>query len=252
VLAVRRFGSGPPVVALHGFTLTGSQFANAPGRLRRAVVAPDLPGHGASAPATIHETIEDIARLVETTGDRVPLLGYSQGGRLALLVALDHPDLISRLALVSATAGIDDPVARRSRLRSDEALARRIATMTLEEFLDEWTTRGVAATNFPDPADAEADRAVRMENSTEGLAHALISLGQGAQPSVWHRLEALPVPTLIVHGACDSKYAAIAHRMASSISNATVVPIDGTGHNPLCEDPDTTYEVISGFLDGTG
>ena len=250
MLGVRRFGSGPPVVALHGFTLSGAQFATSPDRLRRAVIAPDLPGHGASTPATITETIGAVAEVLGTTSHAVPLIGYSQGGRIGLLVALDHPDLVSRLVLVSASAGIDDPDERDARARADAALANRITAISLEAFLDEWTTGGIAATTHPHADDASADRAVRTENTTQGLSRALIDLGQGAQPSVWHRLATLPMPVLLVHGDKDIKYGAIAREMASSIPDATVVSIPGTGHNPLAEDPDTTYRAISGFLDG--
>ena len=46
--------------------------------------------------------------------------GYSMGGRIALLVALNHPELVQHLILVSATAGIesaDDRAERRTALR---------------------------------------------------------------------------------------------------------------------------------------
>ncbi len=78
MLAVRRFGSGPPVVALHGFTLTGAQFAPTAERLQRAVIAPDLPGHGASPPSSLAETVDDVAGIIASVGEPAPLLGYSQ------------------------------------------------------------------------------------------------------------------------------------------------------------------------------
>jgi len=252
MLAVRRFGSGPPVVALHGFTLTGAQFAPLAPRLRRAVIAPDLPGHGASSPASMSETIVGVADVMASIGEPAPLLGYSQGGRVALLVALGHPGLISRLVLVSASAGIEDPAPRRARARDDRALAERITTMTLDAFLDEWTTTGITAVAFQDGSEEAADRSVRSENTVEGLARALVDLGQGAQPSAWDRLAGLSMPVLVIHGEQDSKYAAISRRMAASIPDCTVMSIGGSGHNPFIDDPDATYGAISRFLDGTG
>lgn len=252
MLAVRQFGSGPPVVALHGFTLTGAQFATSPNDLHRCVIAPDLPGHGASAPATLTETIDAVADVVDSAGAPVPLLGYSQGGRIALLVALNFPHLISQLVLISATAGIEAESEKSTRAEADRKLAARIASMTLNAFLDEWTTQGVAATTYPNAAVAAADRSVRAENTAEGLANALIELGQGSQPSGWDRLASLSMPVLAVHGERDTKYASIADRMARSIPDCTVVSIDRAGHNPLIEDHDATYAAISRFLDRTG
>ncbi|MCL1598038.1 MAG: alpha/beta fold hydrolase [Actinomycetia bacterium] len=251
MLAVRRFGSGPPVVALHGFTLTGAQFAPAAERLQRAVIAPDLPGHGASPPASLSETVDDVAGIITSTGEPASLLGYSQGARIALLVALNHPDLVSHLILVSASAGIDDPVAQRVRAQSDGALAERMAAMTLDDFLDEWTTTGITAVRFRSEAEEVADRSVRSENTIEGLARALVDLGQGTQPSAWDRLADLTMPVLLVHGAQDPKYATISRRMAASIPDCSVVSIPGAGHNPFIDNPDSTYVAISRFLDGT-
>ncbi len=251
MLAVRRFGSGPPLVALHGFTLTGAQFAPAAEQLHRAVTAPDLPGHGGSPPSSLAEAVDDVAGVIASVGEPAPLLGYSQGGRVALLVALSHPGLVSHLVLVSASAGIEDPAARRARADSDRALADRISTMTLDAFLEEWATTGITAVRFQNTTERTADRSVRSHNTVEGLARALVDLGQGTQPSAWDRLADLTMPVLLVHGERDSKYATIARRMAASMPVCNVVSIPGAGHNPLIDDPDSTYRAISRFLDGT-
>jgi 2-succinyl-6-hydroxy-2,4-cyclohexadiene-1-carboxylate synthase len=195
------------------------------------------------------ETIDAVAEVIDSVGPPIPLLGYSQGGRIALLVALDHPQSISRLVLISATAGIEATSERSGRAEADRELAARIASMTLNAFLDEWTTSTVAAVTYPSAAEAQADRSVRAENTPEGLSHALIALGQGAQPAVWDRLASLSMPVLVVHGERDTKYAGIANRMARSIPDCTVVSIEQAGHNPLIENPDATHTAISRFLD---
>ncbi len=251
MLAVRRFGTGPPLVALHGFTLTGAQFAPASRWLRHTVVAPDLPGHGGSEPAALTDALTDITAILAGFDAPVPLLGYSQGGRLALLAALDAPGLVDRLVLVSATAGIADPADREARARADRALADRIVATTIDAFLAEWTTSGLTAVSHPDEDVAEDDRRTRRENTPSGLAAALVELGQGAQPAVWSRLGELTMPVLLVHGSRDDKYARIAHDMAAAIPDCSVVTIDGTGHNPLLEAPEVTYGEISRFLDGS-
>ncbi len=252
MLHVRRFGSGPAVVALHGFTLTGAQFATPAVHLDRTVVAPDLPGHGLSlnAPASIDSAVRAVSEIIRMIDTMPVLLGYSQGGRIALVTALEHPNLISRLVLISATPGIDDPSSRAKRARSDAELATRIRATSLDVFLDSWTTRGITSTTHVEPTDREADRLTRSQNTPSGLAAALEGMGQGVQTPVWERLHELSMPTMLMHGSEDTKYGAIASQMVRSIPRCEVVSIPGTGHNPLLESPEATCTAISDFLDG--
>jgi 2-succinyl-6-hydroxy-2,4-cyclohexadiene-1-carboxylate synthase len=254
VIDVRRFGSGPPFVALHGFTLTGEQFATAGSLLGHTILAPDLPGHGRSVDAStmLADVIESVVAVVESAGYPIPVLGYSQGARLALMTALNRPEIVSALVLVSVNPGIEDPDARKARAASDIETASRIATVTIDEFLDMWTTNGITSTEHLAAEDRDADRAIRQQNSPHGLAGAVVGYGQGTQPSVWHRLEELSMPVLVISGARDEKYSLIADAMATRILDVERVTIDQAGHNPLLDTPDQTYGAISDFLDRRG
>jgi 2-succinyl-6-hydroxy-2,4-cyclohexadiene-1-carboxylate synthase len=254
MLSVRRSGTGPPVVALHGFTLTGGQFAPAARRLGRTVIAPDLPGHGGSVDVStaIGDTIESVASLITSIGGSVALIGYSQGARLALMTALDRPENISALVLVSANAGVEDPVQRRARAHADAEVAARLAAMTLDDFLDDWTSDGITSTRHLSESDAAADREMRLGNTAAGLADAITGYGQGAQPSLWHRLGDLTMPTLVMSGSRDRTYCEIARRLTDGIPRAESATIGHAGHNPLLDAPDDAYGVISGFLDRHG
>ena len=96
-------------VALHGFTLTGAQFSGLTAAAPCRILAPDLPGHGRTdvAPVTLDATLDALGEWIESLGGPVPVLGYSQGGRIALVLALARPELVDRLMLVSASPGID-------------------------------------------------------------------------------------------------------------------------------------------------
>jgi 2-succinyl-6-hydroxy-2,4-cyclohexadiene-1-carboxylate synthase len=251
VVAVRRFGNGPPLIALHGFTLTGEQFASAAHQLRRTIVAPDLPGHGRSV--AVSTQLDDVVAAIESTvasfDEPVPLLGYSQGGRVALLAATGRPEGISALVLISATAGIEDTNERASRAESDASMAGKLSGMTIDEFLDTWTAAGVTSTSHLSPEGRAADRAIRQENSPIGLANALIGYGQGAQPSLWTSLAELAMPVLVVSGGRDEKYSAIADEMASRIPDVERATVSGAGHNPLMDAPTEAHTAISDFLD---
>jgi 2-succinyl-6-hydroxy-2,4-cyclohexadiene-1-carboxylate synthase len=254
VIGVRRFGSGPPLVALHGFTLTGEQFAPAAARLGRTIIALDLPGHGRStdAPTTLSNVIDLVASTVESIGYPVPVVGYSQGARIALMTALDRPAGVSTLVLVSANAGLKDATVRDARARSDAEMAERLSKQPLDDFLDTWTSTGITATKHLSGEDRAVDMAIRRQNTSDGLAGALIGYGQGAQPSLWHRLAELSIPVLVMSGDGDEKYGRLADAIADTVSDAERVTIVGAGHNPLLDQPDQAYSAISEFLDRRG
>lgn len=251
MLATRRFGAGPPVVALHGFTHTGVQFRDLASLIGREVTVPDLPGHGSSAahPTDLPSVIEAVARVVGHVARPIPVIGYSQGARIALLMAIDDPGAVERLVLISGNAGIADSSAREERREADRRLADDIRSVDLGAFIDRWTSQGITSTLDVDPVARAEDVAARMLNTTEGLAAALEGYGQGAQPSVWDRLGDFDRPVLVITGANDAKYTSIGGHLAAELPDAAHVTIADAGHNPLLDQPEATADALSAFLD---
>jgi 2-succinyl-6-hydroxy-2,4-cyclohexadiene-1-carboxylate synthase len=174
--------------------------------------------------------------------------GYSLGGRLCLRLALDRPDLVRGLVLVGASPGIADPDARARRRAADEALAAGIERDGVAAFLDRWLAGPLFASL---PAEA-AGRAERLANTADGLASALRRLGPGAQAPLWDRLGALRPPTLLVAGAKDAKFAAIARRMADAAGgHARVALVPGAGHAVPLERPAELAALVEELLDAT-
>jgi haloacetate dehalogenase len=110
---VRHGGHGPPVVLLHGHPRTSATWHRvAPLLLRRGftVVCPDLRGYGRSrgpAPAADHTAhskraaARDVVAAMGALGHRrFALAGHDRGSYVALRLALDHPEAVSRLALL--------------------------------------------------------------------------------------------------------------------------------------------------------
>ena len=252
---VRSFGTGPPVVALHGFTHTGKQFHEISRSLPHHLIAPDLPGHGVHAtfPCDIDSVVRFVSdTVVEHTTPPAPLLGYSQGGRIALLTAVAHPDLVSRLILVSATAGIAEHSQRERRADLDRNLAASIVAEGIGAFLDDWTSRPMTSTGHLSTTRRATDRAIRNANTADGLSNALVGYGQGAQPSVWEDLAGVECPTLLISGAADTTYTVIAASMAERMADPRTVVIPEAGHNPILDAPGQVADVISDFLDRDG
>src|SRR3954447_20625125 len=101
-------GAGEPLILLHGGIGAGEMFAPilpALGEGRR-VITVDLQGHGGTAdvdrPLRADLMADDIAALLDHLGlEQVDLMGYSLGGIVALRTAIQHPERVRRLVLVS-------------------------------------------------------------------------------------------------------------------------------------------------------
>ena len=238
-------------VVLHGFA--GSSVAMAPlsSRLQEPVLALDLPGHGS---ATISDNPVDytmeaaVASVVNATTHlgQFALVGYSMGGRVALHVALAHPDRVAALALIGARAGIDDPAERAQRIADDEALADRIESEGIEWFAVHWAERPLFATQQSRLSAAQRVelQAQRLACDPQGLAHSLRGMGTGAVEPIGCRLGNLPMPCALIAGAEDAKFAAIARQMAGLIPQAEVCSIPDAGHATHLEAPDATASAV--------
>jgi pimeloyl-ACP methyl ester carboxylesterase len=103
------YGEGRPLVLLHGaFSAIGSSFGNMiPGLAkRRQVVGFDLQGHGRTAdidrPLTVEGMADDVAAALPELGiEQADVLGYSNGGSVALHFATRHPQMLRKLVLMS-------------------------------------------------------------------------------------------------------------------------------------------------------
>jgi pimeloyl-ACP methyl ester carboxylesterase len=101
-------GSGEPLILLHGGISAGEMFAPILPELaaRRRVITVDLQGHGGTAdvdrPLRPETMADDVAALIEHLGlGQADVMGYSLGGLVALRTAIQHPQLVRRLVLVS-------------------------------------------------------------------------------------------------------------------------------------------------------
>lgn len=240
--------TNPRVVLVHGFTQTRRSWTPFLPRLTQEheVVTVDAPGHGRSAG---HRTdLVEGARLLGATGGRAAYIGYSMGGRLALHLAVAQPDLVERVVLVGATAGLDTDDERAERRAADERLAADLERDGLDAFLERWLSNPLFAT-LPTTAAGVEDR---KENTVEGLAASLRRTGTGTQRPLWDDLPKLTMPVLFVVGGLDAKFTALAERMQRRWGGpAEVAVLEGAGHACHLERPEAFLDVVVPFLHRT-
>lgn len=245
------------LVFLHGFTQTHHHWhrvalalADAVGRSeqhpRPTLAFVDLPGHGLSDED--HSTIEDAAARLALLAGAGTYVGYSMGARFALLAAAAGAAAIERLVLLGGTPGIEDDAERRDRADADAERADSIERDGVAAFLDGWIAVPMFA-GLPPDADGLDHR---LRNSAVGLAHSLRTSGTGNQPSLWHRLDLIEIPVLVIAGELDPKFTEIGTRMAERLPRGSFASIAGGGHAAHTEQPELVTAVIGDWLVTTG
>jgi len=250
-------GSGFPVLLLHGFAGSQGSWEELMEGLATfsKAVAVDLPGH-AEAPLPKHsgeegffEVVDALAECIEGIEGPADVVGYSQGARLALALALRHPQRIRRLVLESGTAGLDSEELRLKRREEDEAKAVLLEQQGVAAFMDAWKQLPLFATQARLPLEKQkALQQRRKAHSASGLAGALRCMGLGVQPHFWPLLSGLRLPVLLMSGEEDAKFSALAQQMLCALPLAWHTLVPGCGHAVHLESPQPWLKAVLGFL----
>ncbi|GGE49993.1 putative 2-succinyl-6-hydroxy-2,4-cyclohexadiene-1-carboxylate synthase [Pullulanibacillus camelliae] len=233
-------GEGPPLLLLHGFTgshHTWSSFIAQWSR-RYKVIALDIIGHGQTeCPQvdtlyTMSEAAKSINAILDELGmDKVNVLGYSMGGRLALYFAVHYSHRVSGLLLESASPGLALKEERDARIQKDNALAQKIIDKGVEAFVNEWEKIPLFSTQeHLTQTVKEAVRKERLQHHPIGLANSLRGMGTGRQPSLWEALKDLEQPVLLVVGEKDRKFLNIAQEMKQRLPMSFLIIVQQAGH----------------------
>lgn len=233
-------GMATRVVLVPGFTQTPASWdgvrAHLPEHLDPVVL-------GVPAGLGFAETASALA----DDGGQGLYVGYSMGGRLALRLAVDHPDRVTGLVLVSASPGIADDDERAARRAADDRLADEVERDGVEAFLDRWLAQPMFATVPPDAPGLAA----RHEMEPATLAAHLRTLGTGMMEPLWDRLGDLRMPVLVVTGRLDTKFTRLGHVMVAHLTataSCAHVELDG-GHALPLERPMELADAIARFAD---
>jgi 2-succinyl-6-hydroxy-2,4-cyclohexadiene-1-carboxylate synthase len=234
------------VVLLHGFSGTRRAWEGVIALLDRERYRPlalDLPGHGPDGARERPITFAGcVAAVLAAAPEQFTLCGYSMGGRIAQQVALAAPERVSRLVLVSSSAGIEDPRQRAARRDADAELARQLEQAPLEEFIERWRTQPLFA--HEPRAVGQLAREDQRRNRAESLAAVLRGIGTGEMEPLWERLGELRMPVTVVVGSRDAKYLTLGRRLLERLHDGLLVVVPG-GHGLPLENPAALAELLS-------
>ena len=232
-------------VLLHGFTQTSRSWDRYIDLLQpeQSIIRFDAPGHANST--SVSADLPTTATMVAEQGAKADYIGYSMGARLALHIALLHPDSVRRLVLISGSPGLRTPAEQIERQQSDEHLAQEIIQVGVSQFVSKWLSNPM----FANLVSTEGDIKDRLRNSVDGLVSSLTMSGTGSQQSLWDRLSELSMPVLLIVGENDQKFRQINSEMKNLISSQTeLVIIQNAGHAVHLEQPKQCVSVIANFL----
>jgi len=250
-------GSGEPVVLLHGSAGSDAHWRGLFDRLaeRFQLFAPNLHGYGETDPWPGERalSIADEAALAEALIDRigtpVHLVGHSYGGAVALRVAHDRPERISRLTLVEPAAFY----LLRQGWPSERALFREIAGVAtavseavvsgnyrggMRHFVDYWNGAGAFDGLKPEVQSWLSGQLVKIASEF----HAVLS-----ETAVIEDLSAIDTPTSVLRGSrSPGPVRAIAEILSDALPNITLATVSDAGHMLPLTHPESVSAAVIG------
>lgn len=229
----------PRLVLVPGFTQTASSWAGVERVVHHRCGECDV----RALDVLLRNSFEDTAAEIGRLGGAGVYVGYSMGGRLCLRLALDHPEVVDALVLVSTSPGIADPAERTARRRADEDLARAVERDGVDAFLERWLAQPLFAGVPPDAPGLDDRRGLGVDHIARGLR----VLGTGVMEPLWSRLGDLNLPVALVTGRDDAKFGEIAARMLEAIGPRAQHHVLPGGHALPLEQPEALGALVADF-----
>ena len=232
--------TGPPLVLIHG---AGGDHLSWPPEIRGLsavrIFALDLPGHGKSA-GSGRQSIEDYADCVIDFMDalglsRAVFVGHAMGGAITLTLALDDPERVAGIALISSGARL--PIASSILENCSNPATFLLAVQSLHDLMH--ISRSAANIK---------EQAIKKLSS---IRQTLFQCDLRAcdQFDVSTRLETIGTAALVVCGAEDKLTPQhFSDNLAERIYGAALQIIDGAGHLVMLEQPHRLAGLLSVFL----
>ncbi|MFC1901837.1 alpha/beta fold hydrolase [Chloroflexota bacterium] len=171
-------------------------------------------------------------------------LGYSMGGRIALELAINHPDMVKALVLANSYLGLTAP--------SHEDVEGRRA---IQELLDKGDIKGVAEImtkssfspgfKHKNPTEFEKYLKVKLQNNPDGLARMSRPGGAATKPP---DLRKIKCPTLLIAGENDALMPLDQSKLAQQVIVGSKLVVLPAGHAANLELPEKFNSAVLEFL----
>ena len=248
-LSTRIGGNGQPIVLFHSLLADQSSFDLIAQPLSKShqVVVLSLPGFGASdsVGGSLEAIADHIAAGIKALGFKQQpiLLGNGYGGFVALLTAIRHPGLASRLVLADCGAAFSD--AGRAAFRGMSAAAREKGLGAIADVAMRRLFSPAFQQQNPALIEDRKKRFLAVDPQTfHGACDALATLDLRGQ------LPCVTVPALVLVGEQDEATPPpMSHELCAGLPNATLVVLAGCAHVPQLQAPDVFLAAIGNFIE---
>jgi pimeloyl-[acyl-carrier protein] methyl ester esterase len=249
---VETFGSGKPLVLVHGWAMHSGVWLDFAKDLANTnkIICVDLPGHGKSGLVSPYNLATIAKALTETIEDKAcAWLGWSLGVQVALQVATDFPERVDKLVLLAGTPCF---VAKAQWLGMDEKVLDNFAASLMRDCRE--TLMRFLALQTKGLADhAEILRELKHAVLTYGLP-SLETLQAGLQILKTADLRAefaeLKAPVAAILGQLDTLVPVLAGRKMQALRpNLDLTCLDRAGHVPFLTHRSAVVEAVRRFIE---
>ncbi|MEO6582236.1 MAG: alpha/beta hydrolase [Sphingomicrobium sp.] len=262
-LYYKDWGSGDPVVLLHGWPLTGDTFDDTAVALAEAgkrCIVPDRRGFGRSDQPwdgyDYYTFADDVAKILDDAGISQPvaLVGFSMGGGEVARFQTKFPGRTSKAVLISAVVPYmlktDDNPNGVPQATFDEMTAgmKKDREHFFTAFFKDFYGVGTLTSPVSDEVLMNSWRQTMMAGLRPTLAAAQAFATTDFRPD----LASFTVPTLIIHGTADQTVPidATARESAKVIPGAQLIEYDGSAHGLFATDKQRLIADLLAFLGG--
>jgi pimeloyl-ACP methyl ester carboxylesterase len=243
-------GDGPPIVLLHAGVVDSRVWEPLVPLLTDAgyrTIRYDARGFGRSETEDVEfSRVDDLLAVLEAFGiEQAALVGNSQGGQIALDLAVSRPDRVAALVqLASGIGGLDVPMSPR-----DEAVEQRYEEIDAAGDIQALTDFELALWGAGVEQPVE-----RLPAELRGFLRPMIEAANGGRPRgrpvpldppAAERLDRLTMPVLFVHGALDFAYVeTFGRHLEANVPDARLVVMPGVAHLLAAEAPEAVARLV--------
>lgn len=241
-IAYIRRGKGEPLVLIHGYPLDHTIWNQVGSSLEKEfdLIVPDLRGFGDSDAKQSDHSILDYARDIAGLMSQLKLkkaflAGHSMGGYVALAFALEFPERVSGLAMISSQTLSDTPERKEGRLSTAKEVMEKGVGIVADSMTPKLSK---------DQGIQEYVRKLINQQSRIGISNALKAMA--GRPDTTQQFATFKFPVVIVHGDADELIPVERGReMKAALPASQYYEFKGLGHMAMMEEPEAVKEALS-------